>query len=73
MECFADVTSTKRCGEPVAIGQVAALQRKPENVLLHWAGSVLAWRNTCAPHRTFAHTHTHMLADARTNLSNNWN
>jgi len=26
---------------------VAALQRKPENVLLHWAGSVLAWRNTC--------------------------
>jgi len=26
---------------------VASLGRRPENVLLHWAGSVLAWRNTC--------------------------
>ena len=29
-------------------GQGRALQQKPENVLLHWAGSMLAWRNTCA-------------------------
>lgn len=26
---------------------VASLGRQPENVLLHWAGSLLAWRNTC--------------------------
>jgi len=26
---------------------VASLGRKPENVLLHWGGSFLAWRNTC--------------------------
>eukprot|EP00931_Biecheleriopsis_adriatica_P053544 TRINITY_DN31360_c0_g1_i1.p1 TRINITY_DN31360_c0_g1~~TRINITY_DN31360_c0_g1_i1.p1 ORF type:complete len:793 (+),score=162.47 TRINITY_DN31360_c0_g1_i1:318-2381(+) len=25
---------------------VVSLSRQPENVLLHWAGSVLAWRNT---------------------------
>lgn len=28
---------------------VWGLQLQPENVLLHWAGSVLAWRNTCIP------------------------
>lgn len=28
---------------------VASLGRKPENVLLHWAGSILAWRNTFMP------------------------
>jgi len=26
---------------------VASLNRKPENMLLHWAGSVFAWRNAC--------------------------
>lgn len=26
---------------------VASLGQQPENVLLHWAGSLLAWRNTC--------------------------
>eukprot|EP00927_Polykrikos_kofoidii_P036810 TRINITY_DN31051_c0_g3_i2.p1 TRINITY_DN31051_c0_g3~~TRINITY_DN31051_c0_g3_i2.p1 ORF type:complete len:678 (-),score=108.57 TRINITY_DN31051_c0_g3_i2:209-2122(-) len=33
----------RRAGELL----VGCLSRRPDNVLLHWAGSLLAWRNTC--------------------------